>query len=162
MVNWTLGNKFQWNFYQNATIFIQENAFENVVWKMAANVSVETKLGLYSIQNAKHDNRCGLSWQKIQEKGSLFSQSKVTFHVWTGCCCFCHVCCCGYWQLHYKSWTPQSGESFVFYIFNTAHSSKRFNKTAWNPASSMEPMLLSYWNKKNHTRISVPLYYRLD
>ena len=36
IVNWTLGNKLQWNFNQNLNIFIQENAFENVIWKMAA------------------------------------------------------------------------------------------------------------------------------
>ena len=36
IVNWTLGNKLQWNFNRNLYIFIQENAFENVVWKMAA------------------------------------------------------------------------------------------------------------------------------
>ena len=32
----TLGNKLQWNFNWNSNIFIQENAFENVIWKMAA------------------------------------------------------------------------------------------------------------------------------
>ena len=36
IVNWTLANTFQWKFNQNTTIFIEENAFENVVWKMAA------------------------------------------------------------------------------------------------------------------------------
>ena len=35
-VNLTLGNKLQWNLNRNQYIFIQENAFENVVWKMAA------------------------------------------------------------------------------------------------------------------------------
>ena len=35
IVNWTLGNKFQWNINRNLYIFIQENAFKNVVWKMA-------------------------------------------------------------------------------------------------------------------------------
>ena len=39
IVNWTLGNKFQWNFRQNTPISIQENAFENVVWKMASILS---------------------------------------------------------------------------------------------------------------------------
>ena len=39
IVNWTLRNKFQWNFNQNSYIFIQENAFEKVVWKMAAILS---------------------------------------------------------------------------------------------------------------------------
>ena len=36
IVNWTLTNKLQWNFNQNTKLFIHENVFENVVWKMAA------------------------------------------------------------------------------------------------------------------------------
>ena len=32
----TLYNKTQWNLNRNLYIFIQENAFENIVWKMAA------------------------------------------------------------------------------------------------------------------------------
>ena len=36
VVNWTLGNKLQWNFNRNSNIFIQENAFENVVCEMAS------------------------------------------------------------------------------------------------------------------------------
>ena len=39
IVNWTLGNKLQWNLNQNSCVFIHENAFENVVWKMAAILS---------------------------------------------------------------------------------------------------------------------------
>ena len=39
VVNWTLGNKLQWNFNRNSYIFIQENPFETVVWKMAAILS---------------------------------------------------------------------------------------------------------------------------
>ena len=39
IVNWTLRNKVQWNCKQNSCIFIQENACENVVWKMAAILS---------------------------------------------------------------------------------------------------------------------------
>ena len=35
-VNWTLRNKLQWKFNQNSNIFIQENALENAVWKIAA------------------------------------------------------------------------------------------------------------------------------
>ena len=34
IVNWTLGNKLQWNFNRNSNIFIEENAFENVVCEM--------------------------------------------------------------------------------------------------------------------------------
>ena len=33
---WTLGNKLQWNFNRNWNIFFQENAFENVVCRMAS------------------------------------------------------------------------------------------------------------------------------
>ena len=32
IVNWSLRNKLQWNFNQNSYVFIQENAFEIVVW----------------------------------------------------------------------------------------------------------------------------------
>ena len=32
-------NKLQWNLNRNLYIFIKENAFENVVWKMAAMLS---------------------------------------------------------------------------------------------------------------------------
>ena len=39
IVNWTLRNKLQWNFNRNSKIFIQENAFKNVIWKMAAILS---------------------------------------------------------------------------------------------------------------------------
>ena len=34
-----IGNKLQWNLNQNLYIFIQENAFENVIWKMAPILS---------------------------------------------------------------------------------------------------------------------------
>ena len=36
IVNWAVRNKIQWHFNRNSYIFIQENAFEYVVWKMAA------------------------------------------------------------------------------------------------------------------------------
>ena len=36
IVNWTLGNKFQWNLNRIQYIFIQENAFEDVVCEMAS------------------------------------------------------------------------------------------------------------------------------
>ena len=39
IVNWTLGNKLQWHFNQSSHIFFQENALENVVWKMSAILS---------------------------------------------------------------------------------------------------------------------------
>ena len=39
IVNWTIRNKFQWNFYSYLNIFVKENAFENVVSEMAASLS---------------------------------------------------------------------------------------------------------------------------
>ena len=39
IVDLTLRNKLQWNGNRNSYIFIQENPFENVVWKMAAILS---------------------------------------------------------------------------------------------------------------------------
>ena len=38
IVNCTLPNKLQWNLYPNMKLFIQENAFENVVCKMKATL----------------------------------------------------------------------------------------------------------------------------
>ena len=39
IVNCTLRNKLQWNLNRNSCILIQEDAFENAVWKMAAILS---------------------------------------------------------------------------------------------------------------------------
>ena len=36
IANWTLAKKLQWIFNQNSYIFIPENTFENVVWKMVS------------------------------------------------------------------------------------------------------------------------------
>ena len=38
-VNWTLGNKLQWNLNQNSKIFIHENAFACIICKMSAILS---------------------------------------------------------------------------------------------------------------------------
>ena len=51
-VNWTLVNKFQWNLNQNTTIFIQENKFENAIYKMVAislDLSVLVLSTLYKV-----------------------------------------------------------------------------------------------------------------
>ena len=36
IVNWTLRKKLQWNLDRKSNIFIEENAFQNVVWEMLA------------------------------------------------------------------------------------------------------------------------------
>ena len=42
-IYWTLKNKFQWNINRNSFIFIQEDAFENVVCVMATTFSYRVK-----------------------------------------------------------------------------------------------------------------------
>ena len=37
--NWTPRNELRWNLNRNSYVFIQENPFENVVWKMASILS---------------------------------------------------------------------------------------------------------------------------
>ena len=44
IVNWTLGNKLQWNSNWNRKLFIQENAFENVVYVMVTILSMRDDL----------------------------------------------------------------------------------------------------------------------
>ena len=39
IVNWSPGNKLQWNLNRNVYIFFQVKAFQNVVWKMATILS---------------------------------------------------------------------------------------------------------------------------
>ena len=43
-VNWTLGKNFQRNFNQNITVFIQENAFENVICKVSSLLSLPQRV----------------------------------------------------------------------------------------------------------------------
>ena len=59
IVFWTLGNKLQGNFNRNSNIFIQENAFENVVWKMAATLSWPQCV---NVVNVRH----WYNWQKAK------------------------------------------------------------------------------------------------
>ena len=39
MINWTLRNKLQWHFNTNSNIFIKENPFQKVVWKITSILS---------------------------------------------------------------------------------------------------------------------------
>ena len=57
IVRWTLRNKLQWNFNQNTKLFIDENASENIVCKMAAILSRERW-----VNNSCHQIRCYIMW----------------------------------------------------------------------------------------------------
>ena len=48
IVNRILRNKLHWNFTQITTIFIQENAFENVVWNHMASYGFQWRFVAYS------------------------------------------------------------------------------------------------------------------
>ena len=50
IVNLNLRNKLQWNFNRNHSIFIQENAFESVVCKMAAILSRPQCVKTFNLQ----------------------------------------------------------------------------------------------------------------
>ena len=48
IINWTLGNKLQWNYNRNFHIFIHENAFENVFWLMSFYLGVNVLSPVFS------------------------------------------------------------------------------------------------------------------
>ena len=58
IVNSNLRNKFWWNFKWNSYIFSQENAFENVVYEMAASLSgpqyIDATVHLKSYAHGSH------------------------------------------------------------------------------------------------------------
>ena len=57
---WTLVNKLQWNVDKNLCIFIQENAFENVVWKMAAILPRPQWVNWLAAEKCWYDFRNGI------------------------------------------------------------------------------------------------------
>ena len=62
IVNWTVRNKYRCNLNQNKNIFIQENAFENIVCEMTAILSRPqyVNLNLIWLQYLRMLPRCGL------------------------------------------------------------------------------------------------------
>ena len=67
-VNWTLGNKLQWNHIRNLYIFIQENARENVVRKMAA-ILFRPRCGMAS-STIQHADTCDIvGMQRTRQEG---------------------------------------------------------------------------------------------
>ena len=85
VVNWTLWNKLQWNFNRNSNIFIQENAFESVVCKIAGilsrpqcvevtNLTTSDKKNsvIWSVCTWLMGGRCGLAVESLQAKKAYF------------------------------------------------------------------------------------------
>ena len=98
IVNWTLWNKVQWNFNQNTKLFIHENAFENIVRKLAAIVFWLqcVKENLLACDNIMTWLECGspnitfiftsyLSFiRKAQKKPTLDGTMFGLFHLYNG------------------------------------------------------------------------------
>ena len=68
IVDWTLGNKLQWNFNQNIYILIKEYAFENVVRKLASILSQPQYINL--IRYTQYDGMAPASICIIMHDGS--------------------------------------------------------------------------------------------
>ena len=58
--NWTLSNKLYWHLNWNSCIFIQVNAFENIVWKMSSVLS--RPQCVKGIDNDNCHKKCMLPW----------------------------------------------------------------------------------------------------
>ena len=69
IINWSLRNKLQWHFNRNSNIFIQENAFENVVCEMATIC-----LGLNELTITKQLMQ---PWTTMQQLLSINSQQEL-------------------------------------------------------------------------------------
>ena len=84
IVNLTQRNKLQWNFYRYSYILIEENPFQNVVWKMAAIlpwpqcVNSPKKHHTGSISISKETSYCKVL-QSLKAMRFLF---KIVLSVW--------------------------------------------------------------------------------
>ena len=101
IVNWIIKNKFQWILNLNLYIFIQENAFKNVICKMAAilsrfqYVNSLTLLWQSVIQGSKAGSRATIVrqkldhhevsiWHKRQVPQALTRERTAEFPRWCG------------------------------------------------------------------------------
>ena len=75
IVNWTVRNKFQWNFDKKLHIFIQVNAFENVVCKIAESPEGKMRTrGYLRIFVNDHQRRAATGEYLTQKKWTPFSR----------------------------------------------------------------------------------------
>ena len=80
-IDWTPRNKLQWNINQNSYIFIQENPFENVVWKMVAIFSCPQCVMNTGVYTSIH------TWSGLLllESSHMSLLIKIKYHVHTWC-----------------------------------------------------------------------------
>ena len=92
IINWTLRNKLQRNFDQNATIFIQENPFENIICKMSVILyrpqgiclASGDNSCLYQYQESWYIFQLKINWHPLQKAVTLFQQysGPTRKHTW--------------------------------------------------------------------------------
>ena len=79
VVNWTLGNKLQWNFNQNSNICIEKNTLENVVCEMLFISSRPQCVKLYQSEMCNEYCAC-IRWSPEQMDGPwLYNFIKTQF-----------------------------------------------------------------------------------
>ena len=91
IVSWTLRNKLQWNLNHNLYIFIQENAFQNVIWKMVANVLISwwhktvVEHTAYTVYPKKYAHSFVVLCFVVVMQSFIMNSHEVFIHIHQGC-----------------------------------------------------------------------------
>ena len=98
-VNWNIKDTFQWNLKRNSYIFIQENAFENAVYKIAGILSRSQVLikhddnSTYTLYQKCHSSLDLWTWVLVCE--CKFSCLLTLQFIW-------YMVCCVLWSMRYE------------------------------------------------------------
>ena len=77
IVNWAIGNKPQWNLKRNSYIFTEENAFENVVLKMASILS-RLQCDNYRVTEDRHSRAIYTNEHHLFVRAGTIGENDVT------------------------------------------------------------------------------------
>ena len=104
VVSWTLRNKLQWNFNRNSYFFVQDNAFQNTVYKMTIILSwlqfVNCKLWEPIDSRYPFHKRFMSPWSKIGKTARYSSSNNHNLMMLQFC--ICHVVSC--WMSPFPEW----------------------------------------------------------
>ena len=87
VVNWTLRNKFRWNFNRNSNIFIDENTFENVVCEMlsissrALCVDIQIYVGDHQHSSLLHPVANTILFEYMLRRSMYKCQAYIPLHI---------------------------------------------------------------------------------
>ena len=95
-------NKLKWDLKQNSCIFIQENAFENVVWEMEATLSMSYSNGFMALCEGIPPVFAG--YPSLRANAAENISIAWRFHVWS----FIH-------RLYWRCWYSTSNFSNLKY-----------------------------------------------